>query len=91
MIVMAGKPTSVTLSDDTKERLDAIARTYDRSRSWLITNAVKEFLEREEVHVRAVREGIAAAERGELVPHDEVMSEMDQLIEALSDKATVSE
>ena len=58
---MPVKPTSVTLDDETRARLDRIAGTYERSRSWLIGRAVREYLDREEAYVRAVEEGIEAA------------------------------
>ncbi len=83
---MSVKPTSVALDDETRARLDRIAGTYDRSRSWLIGRAVREYLDREEAYVQAVEKGIEAAEQGELVPHDQVMAEMDALIEDLASK-----
>jgi predicted transcriptional regulator len=83
---MPVKPTSVTLDDETRARLDRIAGTYERSRSWLIGRAVREYLDREEAYVRAVEEGIEAADQGRLVPHDQVMAEMDALIEDLASK-----
>ncbi len=80
---MTVKPTSVSLDDETRDRLDRIASAYDRSRSWLITKAVREFVDREEAYVRAVEEGIESAEQGELVPHETVMAEMHGLIDEL--------
>ena len=81
---MANKPTSINLDEATRERLDRVARAYDRKRSWIITRAVQEYLDREEAFVRAVEAGIEAADRGELIPHEEVMAEMDTLIEDLA-------
>ncbi|MFD8556652.1 CopG family ribbon-helix-helix protein [Streptosporangium canum] len=43
---MAKAVTSVRLSDEQTQALDAIAQSVDRSRSWLISKAVDEFIER---------------------------------------------
>lgn len=83
----ASKPTSVSLDQRTRERLDRVAKAYDRKRSWIITKAIDEYLDREEAFARAVEAGIEAAERGELLPHDDVMAEMDALIEDLAQGA----
>ncbi len=85
---MVSKPTSVTLDDQTRDRLDRVAHAYDRKRSWIITRAINEYLDREEAFVQAVQEGIEAADRGELVPHEDVMGEMDTLIEDLAREGT---
>ena len=73
---MAGKPTSVSLDERTRERLDRVARAYDRKRSWIIARAIQEYLDREEAFARAVEAGIESAGRGELVAHTDVMAEM---------------
>ncbi len=80
---MANKPTSVNLDEATRERLDRVARAYDRKRSWIITRAIQEYLDREEAFACAVEAGIEAADRGELIAHEDVMAEMDALIQDL--------
>ncbi len=77
-------PTSVNLDRRTRERLDRVAKAYDRTRSWIIAKAIDEYLDREEAFARAVEAGIEEAERGELAPHEDVMAEMDALIEGLA-------
>ncbi len=81
---MASKPTSVNLDEETRDRLDRVARAYDRKRSWIIARAIQEYLDRQEAFARAVEAGIEAADRGELVPNEEVMAEMDALIRDLA-------
>jgi predicted transcriptional regulator len=73
---MATRTTSVRLSESRLDQLDRLARSLDRSRSWVIEQAVERYLDYEEWFAEAVREGIAAADRGELVPHDQVMKEV---------------
>ncbi len=54
-------------------RLDRLAAAIDRSRSWVINQAIEQYLDHEEWFAEAVNEGIAAADRGELVPHEEAV------------------
>ena len=81
---MASKPTSVNLDEPTRDRLDRVAKAYDRKRSWIITRAIHEYLDREEAFASAVEAGIEAADRGELIAHEDVMAEMDALIQDLT-------
>ena len=81
---MASKPTSITLDQQTRERLDRVAKAYERNRSWIIARAIREYLDREEAFARAVEAGIESAGRGELIAHEDVMAEMDALIDELA-------
>ena len=81
---MAPKPTSITLDQETRDRLDRVAMAYERKRSWIIARAIQEYLDREEAFARAVEAGIESADRGELTAHDDVMAEMEAVIEELA-------
>jgi len=61
---------SARVSPELAERLAALARLTNRSKSYLAAQAIEEFVNVEEWHVRAIKEGIAAAERGEVKAHD---------------------
>ncbi len=54
-------------------RLDRLAAAIDRSRSWVINQAIEQYLDHEEWFADAVNEGIAAADRGDLVAHEEAV------------------
>ena len=81
---MASKPTSITLDQKTRERLDRVAKAYERNRSWIIARAIQEYLDREEAFARAVEAGIESAGRRDLIAHTDVMAEMDALIDQLA-------
>ena len=70
---MTRRTTSIRLQGETLERLDHLARSLDRSRSWLLNQAVERYLDHEEWFVAGVEEGLVQAERAELIPHDRVM------------------
>jgi RHH-type rel operon transcriptional repressor/antitoxin RelB len=63
---------TVRLNADTKKRLEAVATHVRRSKSFLAAEAIEEFLVVQEWQIAAIKEGIAAADRGDLVPHEEV-------------------
>jgi RHH-type rel operon transcriptional repressor/antitoxin RelB len=63
---------SVRLDSDVVSQLDELAGEMQRSRSFLIAQAVGEFLEREYASLLAVREGEADIEAGRSIEGDEV-------------------
>jgi predicted transcriptional regulator len=75
------KNTSVRIDDSTRERLDTLAAALDRSRSWLINDALKRYLDQNEwmTEAMAVREADAG---GPFVLHDEVMARTEAKIRA---------
>jgi predicted transcriptional regulator len=73
---------SIRLDEATREKLDALAQSQDRSRSWVVNDAIQAYFEHQDWIVEAIKVGIADAEAGRLVPHEEVMAELNDLIEA---------
>ena len=69
---------SVRLSDPVAERLENLAHATNRSKSFLAAQAIEEFLALQEWQVAAIKEGIDAADRGELVSHDEAVAELSR-------------
>lgn len=72
---MATRTTSIRLSEEKLDQLDRLARSLDRSRSWIIEQAVERYLDYEEWFATAVQMGIAAADRGEVIRHHQVMKD----------------
>jgi len=62
---------SVRLSEDVATRLERLARATDRSKSYWAAQAIEEFVAVQEWQVEAILEGIAAADRGDVVSHEE--------------------
>jgi predicted transcriptional regulator len=63
---------SVRLNSDVVGQLDELASEMQRSRSFLIAQAVREFVEREYASLVAVREGEADIEAGRSIEGDDV-------------------
>ncbi|WP_417496845.1 CopG family ribbon-helix-helix protein [Maricaulis sp.] len=70
------KPTSLSLDDTTCEKLDALAQSQGRSRSRLVRDAIDQYLENDAWITAAIEVGIADADAGNLIPHEEVMAEL---------------
>ena len=68
----AQKTISFRIPARTVASLDALASEMDRDRSYLLNEAVGNYLELNRYQVELVEKGIAAAKRGEFVEHDAV-------------------
>ena len=82
---MALKATSVRLDDDTLKRLGQMAEAIDRPRAWLMAEAIKQYVSREEWFEAEVKRGIASADAGRLVDHGAIRSKWEGRREAAVD------
>ena len=73
-------PVSLRVPADLIETLDKIAAALERPRSWVMLRALRQYIADEGQEVLDVQEGIAEAERGEVVPIEDVLAEMDEII-----------
>ncbi len=79
-------PVSIRVPADVVETLDKIGASLERPRSWVILRAIRQYLADEGQELLDVQEGIAEADRGEVVPIEEVLAEMDEIIARAEDK-----
>ena len=66
---------TVRVKPDTKRRLDALARTTQRSKSYVIEEALEQYLEVNEWQIRGIQD--ALTEAGEL---DAVLVDQDEVL-----------
>ncbi len=66
------KATTIRMDDTILDRVDSLAKSVNRSRTWVINQAVERFLSYEEWFVREVESGIREVEAGNLASRDEV-------------------
>lgn len=59
---------------------DQLAVSLDRSLNYMVNQALKKYLAHHAWQIEKITQGIAAADHGQLVDHDEVLKEMDDLI-----------
>lgn len=67
---------SVRVSQDVADRLKKLAGLTVHSKSFLAAQAIEEFVAVQEWHMQAIQEGIAAAEQGDVVGHEEAVAEL---------------
>jgi len=65
-------PVSVRLQPALNDQVAAIADALDRPKSWVIEQAVKDYVALEDWRRAAIEEGIAAADAGRVTVHEEV-------------------
>lgn len=71
---MATRPIAARLDEETLDRLDILAKELDRPRAWLMTKAIEQFVAQEEEFIKAVHEGIRAADSGDFVSDRKIKS-----------------
>jgi predicted transcriptional regulator len=64
-------PFTVRLDEKTLNALDELAGKTDRSRNWLVTRAVEEFVSVNSWQIAKIEAGIAAADRGDFATDEE--------------------
>ena len=72
--------TSVRIPDDLMAQLQKTAEQRRRSKSWLINDAVREYLEREEIRTHRLaetRQSLTEVDKGQLIEDDEVLDWLD--------------
>jgi len=73
------KTISFRIPADTVESLDELAEGMERDRSHLLNEAVENYLRLNEHHMRLIKKGLQAAERGDFVPDAEMKKLMARM------------
>jgi len=73
--------TTITFRTDAERKtaLDALASSQQRNRSFLINEALDNYLDVQRWHIQHIKEGIAALDRGDTVSHEEVQKQIDNM------------
>lgn len=81
--------TSFRLSDELERQLDELAIAVDRSRAWLIEQAIARYVEEEAWQIAAVSEALAEYRAGgaTLHVHDDAMARLEARIRAAAGDA----
>ncbi len=72
---------TVRVTPKIAKRLEKLAESMDRSKSYLAAEAIEEYLDLHEWQIKAIEEGIAAADRGELLDWEIVKKEWEKRFE----------
>jgi predicted transcriptional regulator len=69
----------VHFAPDTEAQLRQFAASKGKDAAQVVEETVARMLEREAQFIEGVSRGIAAADRGDLIDHDEVVNRIDRL------------
>jgi len=78
---LSAKSITIRTEPEILEQLAVLAKSMDRSRNWVIEDALKQYIEQQARYVEGVAQARASLERGEGIVHADLMDEMDALIE----------
>ena len=67
-------PVSVRLDAALNDQVATIAIALDRPKSWVIEQALRDFVAVQQWQLAAIEEGIRAADAGRVVAHDDVLA-----------------
>ncbi len=76
---MSSQPVTAHLPTDLVQKLDRYAERMERSRGWIVREAVDAWIEREAMRDRLTREALASADAGRLIDHERVEEWLDSL------------
>ncbi|WP_119391549.1 CopG family ribbon-helix-helix protein [Taklimakanibacter lacteus] len=78
----ASTTMTIRVSPEVKRKLDRLASNTRRSKSYLAAEAVSAYVDRELEIIEGIKRGLADVEAGRVVPHDEAMTEVYDVIKA---------
>jgi predicted transcriptional regulator len=78
------KVVTAHLPEDLADKLDSFAETRERSRGWVMKQALRSYIEWEEEKDRLTLEAIEDIERVGTIPHEEVVAYFEARIAGLS-------
>lgn len=69
---------TANLPHDLVSRMDEIAARIDRSKSWIVHQAVREWLVEEQRRHELTLEALKSVDEGRTIPHEEIVAMMEQ-------------
>jgi len=75
--------TTITIRTDPElaGKLAAIASAMDRSRNWVIEEALRQYVDTQMWQIEGIKAAIASLDKGEGIPHEQVMADAQALLD----------
>ena len=73
-----GRVVTAKLPDDLVSRMDEIAGRIERSKSWIVRQAVSEWLAEEQRRYELTLEALRDVDEGRTIPHEEVLAMVEE-------------
>ena len=80
-------PVVLRLDADTRKRLDALAKSTERSCSVLVAEAVRQFVELSEWQIAVIQKGVQQADKGQFIDHAKLKAKWEKKLAVALDKA----
>jgi len=71
--MMHSSTLTVRLDDKLKQKLEKLAHSTHRSKSFLAADAIQQYLQINEWQISEIKKGLVEADSGELVDHEQVI------------------
>ena len=73
-----GRVVTANLPDELVSRMDEVAGRIDRSKSWIVREAVAEWLAEEQRRHELTLEALKDVDEGRTIPHEDVLAMVEQ-------------
>jgi predicted transcriptional regulator len=70
------EPITIRTTKETVDEIDALAAAMDRSRNYVVNQALRQYLEANAWQVQRIEEGLAAAREGRVRPAEDVFADI---------------
>ena len=80
---------TVRLDSDIKDKLEQLAKATARTQSFLVAEAIRDYIKLYEWQINAIQEGIRQADKGELIPHEEIVMKWEKKLENPVDESSI--
>jgi predicted transcriptional regulator len=71
---------TVRTSHDLTQQINALAKATERSRNWIVEDALKQYVAAQAWQVEGIKAAQASLDAGEAISHEQVMAELDELV-----------
>ena len=72
---------TIRTESETVEKISSIAQAMDRSRNWVIEDALKQYIDQQAWYIEGIKQAQESLRGGQGLPHDEIMGEISELID----------
>lgn len=78
--IMSNQTITIRTESNTVEKITAIAQAMDRSRNWVIQDALKQYIDQQTWYLEGIQQAQESLKAGNGIPHEELMAEISELI-----------
>ena len=77
---MSNQTITIRTESNTVEKISSIAQAMDRSRNWVIEDALKQYIDQQAWYIDGIQKAQVSLAEGKGIPHEDVMAEISELI-----------